>query len=757
MNNYIEQFKNGQIIVINNNSVKLQYKLKYNSPVTKTIGVSITYRFNEDEDWKTEVKYTTWKNKEISQFFQLPISTSNKVYLKNLASTGYLYDLNIISEDVQATEIDLDEDTYIYNTSIDTNTQNNSSYASQDWVEEQIGQIDYIAPTIVSMMPIVNNIETISSKVSDINDNLVTREEIINIIDNYIATKNRTTISGNFIEEISEESEQPNIEFDENNHFAVDLGLPSHTKWATCNIYANKEYTPGALFQYGENEPFYTMETDNYDDLYNFNKNITINWKEGKEDGYTQSNNKYYNPSTKKYTKYNSTDNIKKLDSEDDPATHLWGSNWETPSKEQWEELINKCKWECNYDFDVYVWKITGPNGNFIYLPFVSDIYGKNIKYIPYGTMHECIYMSNNLNEDTTCECYDILYYHENGINCLISSSIPEDESLRIIESRGHMFGTGTDGVTGEIVGYEVDYDENGNEIELDLGTDQNGKKIRRIISTGDAIKKYLNAVTKNKKYIEGNVIIFRNYYIYNGQERYSDEKYICMGRNTKFIAPIKINPETGEEILDPITGKPLTDWENGHEEFVNYIWRKYDRLELQISCAYRYFGTHVRPVLKSGATISSVINNDGSAPYQYITNIKYPSNMILLDKFDSDQNYISTTTWYNHRANNATTDPDEYKWWTVDQFETIFGLTKKDLLCLSLGIYNSIKLHSGEIFYVESVWGNFLNYDCLIKFHPQRILYYNLQEPRLQWMSCIIFNRWNREQNREEITMTVG
>ena len=37
-----------------------------------------------------------------------------------------------------------------------------------------------------------------------------------------------------------------------NGHEAVDLGLPSGTKWATMNIGANSAYAPGKYFQWGE-------------------------------------------------------------------------------------------------------------------------------------------------------------------------------------------------------------------------------------------------------------------------------------------------------------------------------------------------------------------------------------------------------------------------------------------------------------------------------------------------------------------------
>lgn len=37
----------------------------------------------------------------------------------------------------------------------------------------------------------------------------------------------------------------------ENGFEYVDLGLPSGTMWATCNVGANKPEDPGLLFQFG--------------------------------------------------------------------------------------------------------------------------------------------------------------------------------------------------------------------------------------------------------------------------------------------------------------------------------------------------------------------------------------------------------------------------------------------------------------------------------------------------------------------------
>ncbi|MBR2415544.1 MAG: hypothetical protein IKB11_02190 [Bacteroidaceae bacterium] len=62
---------------------------------------------------------------------------------------------------------------------------------------------------------------------------------------------------------------------------------------------------------------------------------------------------------------------------EKDAATEQWGHKWRTPTKEEFEELITKCKWEkilnrgVNPEYlspDEFKIKIIGPNGNQIYL-----------------------------------------------------------------------------------------------------------------------------------------------------------------------------------------------------------------------------------------------------------------------------------------------------------------------------------------------------------------------------------------------------
>lgn len=96
-----------------------------------------------------------------------------------------------------------------------------------------------------------------------------------------------------------------------NGHEYVDLGLPSGTLWATCNVGAIKPEYPGLYFAWGETEP----------------KEV-YNWQTYK-----------FNNTTHNLSKYNHTDSLETLLPEDDAATVNMGGDWHMPTKKQLEEL----------------------------------------------------------------------------------------------------------------------------------------------------------------------------------------------------------------------------------------------------------------------------------------------------------------------------------------------------------------------------------------------------------------------------------
>lgn len=129
----------------------------------------------------------------------------------------------------------------------------------------------------------------------------------------------------------------------------VDLGLS--VKWATFNIGATNPYEPGDYFAWGETQT---------------------------KDTFTKKTYKYDNPDTidgySKYvlnSKYGPVDNKYRLDMTDDAARVNWGSDWRMPTIEEMKELVEECEWEwiVNNEEGYKGYKVTGPNGNSIFLP----------------------------------------------------------------------------------------------------------------------------------------------------------------------------------------------------------------------------------------------------------------------------------------------------------------------------------------------------------------------------------------------------
>lgn len=52
-----------------------------------------------------------------------------------------------------------------------------------------------------------------------------------------------------------------------------------------------------------------------------------------------------------------------------------WGGAWRTPTASELQELLNKCSWEMTVSDGVKGYKVTGPNGNAIFLPLGGSIW----------------------------------------------------------------------------------------------------------------------------------------------------------------------------------------------------------------------------------------------------------------------------------------------------------------------------------------------------------------------------------------------
>lgn len=137
-------------------------------------------------------------------------------------------------------------------------------------------------------------------------------------------------------------------------HEYVDLGLPSGTLWATCNIGATSPEDYGSYFAWGETSP---------------------------KAFYNEKVHKYYDMSKRMFTKYCDVDNQKVLQRGDDAATCNWGGDWYTPTKEQWKELLEYTIHRWTTQNGINGCLITGVNGNTLFLPAVGYKFNESLVY----------------------------------------------------------------------------------------------------------------------------------------------------------------------------------------------------------------------------------------------------------------------------------------------------------------------------------------------------------------------------------------
>ncbi|MGN0186455.1 MAG: hypothetical protein ACI392_01745 [Paludibacteraceae bacterium] len=146
----------------------------------------------------------------------------------------------------------------------------------------------------------------------------------------------------------------------ENGHEWVDLGLPSGTKWATCNVGASKPEDYGNYYAWGE------TETKRYYDAF-------CKWESF-----------YFDAEYGRWMRYGDTygaiEGKGTLEPGDDAARANWGGQWRMPTDEEWQELIEHCTWHWVSKvwhevegYNGYGYEVEGPNGNTIFLPAAGN------------------------------------------------------------------------------------------------------------------------------------------------------------------------------------------------------------------------------------------------------------------------------------------------------------------------------------------------------------------------------------------------
>ena len=140
----------------------------------------------------------------------------------------------------------------------------------------------------------------------------------------------------------------------------VDLGLS--VLWADCNLGADNPWERGARVAWGET----TQKT--YYSLYNYkHAKAFTDAKEWTYSKYTENATIDHNPYIDMKTR---------LDLEDDAAHVNWGGDWRMPTREEFRELFEKCKWTETTVNGVSGYRITskvpGYKKNSIFLPCTS-------------------------------------------------------------------------------------------------------------------------------------------------------------------------------------------------------------------------------------------------------------------------------------------------------------------------------------------------------------------------------------------------
>ena len=140
---------------------------------------------------------------------------------------------------------------------------------------------------------------------------------------------------------------------DGNHPHVIDLGLPSGTKWACCNVGSSKPEDYGSYFAWGE-----TTTKNKYD------------WE----------HYRWCNGASNKLTKYNNisslgtVDNRTQLEIDDDAARANWHDSWRMPTKAELKELKENCNYEWTTVNGVEGGKFTSrSNGRSIFLPAAGN------------------------------------------------------------------------------------------------------------------------------------------------------------------------------------------------------------------------------------------------------------------------------------------------------------------------------------------------------------------------------------------------
>ena len=165
-----------------------------------------------------------------------------------------------------------------------------------------------------------------------------------------------------------------------NNYEFVDMGLS--VQWASCNVGATKPEESGLYFAWGETKGYKVEKGNLLDEEWQDYEAIITN-ADGSETTKQFlsdfSDYKHYDVETQSFTKYNETDSLTVLQSEDDACSLLDGS-MRIPTAEECKELLDNTTsaWTENYNESGIngITLTSNINGNSIFVPAVGRVNG---------------------------------------------------------------------------------------------------------------------------------------------------------------------------------------------------------------------------------------------------------------------------------------------------------------------------------------------------------------------------------------------
>ena len=171
---------------------------------------------------------------------------------------------------------------------------------------------------------------------------------------------------------------------DGNHPHMIDLGLPSGTLWACCNVGASAPEEYGNYYAWGETSPKSVYNWDTYQyGYYGYNEDYSHLVNIGSDIAGTQY----------------------------DAATANWGAPWRMPSLTQIQELLNNCTSTWTTQNGVNGRKFTGPNGGTIFLPAAGYRWDSDLN----NAGSHGYYWSSALYESRPSHAFSLYFYSDHA------------------------------------------------------------------------------------------------------------------------------------------------------------------------------------------------------------------------------------------------------------------------------------------------------------------------------------------------------